>query len=61
MLSAKAPAKVHAVQLLERVMGQLVAWGGTSSSAGSRNYKPHAGWDVSLHELQGAFEVGPGW
>lgn len=43
------------MQVLERVMGQLVVQGG--SSGGSKNYKPHVGCDVTMHELEGACEV----
>jgi hypothetical protein len=59
MLSSKTTAKSDAVQLLERVMGQLVAQGGgSSSSRSSRNYKPHVGCDVTMRELEGVYEVG---
>jgi hypothetical protein len=57
MLCSKTTAKADAVALLERVMGQLVAQG-ASSSSGSKNFKPHVGCDVTMLELEGAYEVG---
>lgn len=38
-------------------MGQLVAQGGSSGSSATKTYKPQAGCDFTLHELEGAFEV----
>jgi hypothetical protein len=55
MLAGRSTTKADLGLLLERLMGQLVAQGG--SSGGSKSYKPQSGCDVTLQELMGAFEV----
>jgi hypothetical protein len=58
MVCARASARQDAVQLLEQIMGQLVASGGSSSGgSGGRSYKPRVGCDITLGELLGSFEV----